>query len=93
LEKPSYPSPSPEHGPPDSLERVLGRTLGVRLFQEQAMRLAVVAAGFAPEKADRLRRAMATFRAAGEVARHRERLVSGMVRRGYARDFAERVFA
>ena len=93
LEQPEYPSPAPEHGRPDELERVLGKTLGVPLFQEQAMRLAIVAAGFTPEEADQLRRAMATFRQAGGVSRYRDKLVEGMVRRGYARDFAERVFA
>ncbi|SDE42078.1 error-prone DNA polymerase [Belnapia rosea] len=92
LEPVSYPSPSPEHGEPDELERVLGKTLGVPLFQEQAMRLAIVAAGFTAEEADQLRRAMATFKLTGGVARYRERLVAGMVRRGYERDFAERVF-
>ena len=80
-----YPSPAPEHGPPDELERVLGKTLGVPLFQEQAMRLAIVAAGFTPEEADQLRRAMATFKLSGGVTRHQERLVEGMVRRGYER--------
>ena len=92
LEPVSYPSPSPEHGEPDELERVLGKTLGVPLFQEQAMRLAIVAAGFTAEEADQLRRAMATFKLTGGVARYRDRLVAGMVRRGYERDFAERVF-
>jgi error-prone DNA polymerase len=92
LEPVSYPSPAPEHGEPDELERVLGKTLGVPLFQEQAMRLAIVAAGFTAEEADQLRRAMATFKLTGGVARYRERLVAGMVRRGYERDFAERVF-
>jgi error-prone DNA polymerase len=93
LEKPSYPSPSPEHGKPDELRQVLGKTLGVPLFQEQAMRLAIVAAGFTAEEADQLRRAMATFKLTGGVARYREKLVAGMVRRGYEQGFAERVFA
>ncbi|MBL6455813.1 error-prone DNA polymerase [Belnapia sp. T6] len=92
LEPVTYPAPSPKHGEPDELERVLGKTLGVPLFQEQAMRLAIVAAGFSAEEADQLRRAMATFKLTGGVARYRERLVAGMVRRGYERDFAERVF-
>ena len=87
-----YPAPSPEHGPPDELERVLDETLGVPLFQEQAMRLAIVAAGFTAEQADQLRRAMATFKLTGGVARYREQLVAGMVRRGYEPAFAERVF-
>ena len=62
-----YPSPSPKHGPPDELERVLGKTLGVPLFQEQAMRIAIEAAKFTPEEANKLRRAMATFRSVGTI--------------------------
>ncbi|TPG46076.1 DNA polymerase III subunit alpha [Roseomonas nepalensis] len=89
----SFPSPSPEHGPADELERVLGKTLGVPLFQEQVMRVAIVAAGFTPDEADQLRRAMATFKLTGGVARYRERLVEGMVRRGYEAAFAEQIFA
>ena len=72
----TYPAPAPEHGRPDELERVLGKTLGVPLFQEQAMRLAIVAAGFTPEEADQLRRAMATFKLSGGVTRHQERLAA-----------------
>jgi error-prone DNA polymerase len=93
LEEPSYPAPSPEHGDPGELRQVLGKTLGVPLFQEQAMRLAIVAAGFTAEEADQLRRAMATFKLTGGVSRYRDKLVAGMVRRGYEQDFAERVFA
>ncbi len=78
--------------PSKELEEILGRTLGVPLFQEQAMKIAIRAAGFTPEEAEGLRRAMATFRRRGDVARWRERFVEGMVRRGYARDFAERCF-
>ncbi|WP_369412619.1 error-prone DNA polymerase [Neoroseomonas alba] len=92
LEEPEYPGPSPEHGPPDELRQVLGRTLGVPLFQEQAMRLAIVAARFTPEEADALRRAMATFKYTQGVGAYRDRLVSGMVRRGYSLEMAERVF-
>ncbi|MBR0658368.1 error-prone DNA polymerase [Neoroseomonas oryzicola] len=92
LEEPEYPGPSPEHGPADELKQVLGRTLGVPLFQEQAMRLAIVAAQFSPEEADALRRAMATFKYTQGVGAYRERLVSGMVRRGYSEEMAERVF-
>ena len=91
-EREEYPAPAPEHGPPDELRQVLGKTLGVPLFQEQAMRIAIVAAGFTPDEADQLRRAMATFKAHGQVQKYQEKLVSGMVRRGYAQDFAERVF-
>jgi error-prone DNA polymerase len=89
----AFPSPSPEHGPPDELERVLGKTLGVPLFQEQAMKIAIVAAKFTPDEADQLRRAMATFKHTGGVSSYRERLFLGMVKRGYAPDFAERVFS
>lgn len=93
LEKPEFPAPSPAHGPPDELERVLGKTLGVPLFQEQAMKIAIVAAQFTADEADQLRRAMATFKHTGGVGSYRDRLVQGMVRRGYRPDFAERVFA
>ena len=91
-EEPEYPRPAPEHGPPDELERVLGRTLGVPLFQEQAMRVAIVAAGFTPEEADDLRRAMATFKYTQGVGVYRDRLIGGMVARGYDPALAERVF-
>ena len=79
-----YPSPA--------LERVLGKTLGVPLFQEQAMRIAVVAAGFTPGEADALRRAMAAWRRPGLIDGFRDKLIEGMVANGYARDFAERCF-
>ncbi len=84
LEKASYPSPE--------LEQVLGKTLGVPLFQEQAMKIAIVAAGFSPSEADQLRRAMATFKRAGLIGGFFDKMVSGMVAKGYARDFAERCF-
>ncbi len=87
-----YPSPAPEYGPADELERVLGKTLGVPLFQEQAMRLAIIAAGFTPEEANQLRRAMATFRHVGTIHSFGNKLVEGMVARGYEREFAERCF-
>ena len=92
LEQPEYPKSSAEHGDADEMERVLGRTLGVPLFQEQAMRVAIVAAGFTPEEADDLRRAMATFKYTQGVGVYRDRLVGGMVRRGYDPTLAERVF-
>jgi error-prone DNA polymerase len=92
LEKVVYPSPAPEHGDADELEQVLGRTLGVPLFQEQAMKIAIVAAGFTPGEADRLRRAMATFKRVGTIKTFQDKMVEGMVSRGYARDFAERCF-
>jgi error-prone DNA polymerase len=78
--------------PSEELRQVLEKTLGVPLFQEQAMRIAIVAAGFTPAEADRLRRAMATFRRVGMIHQFREKLVEGMAARGYARDFAERCF-
>jgi error-prone DNA polymerase len=78
--------------PSKELEDVLGKTLGVPLFQEQAMRIAIVAAGFSPAEADRLRRAMATFRKVGIIHEFGMRLVEGMVERGYDREFAERCF-
>ena len=87
-----FPAPAPEHGPPDELHRVLGKTLGVPLFQEQAMRLAIEAARFSENDADGLRRAMATFRNLGSVSEYRRRFLEGMTGRGYDADFAERCF-
>jgi error-prone DNA polymerase len=84
LEPVSYPSVA--------LERVLQKTLGVPLFQEQAMQIAIVAAGFSPEEADRLRRAMATFRHTGTIHLFREKFIAGMVANNYEREFAERCF-
>ncbi len=81
------------HYPSNELEQVLGKTLGVPLFQEQAMQIAVVAAGFSPEEADRLRRSLATFRRMGTISTFRDRFVRGMLDRGYEPDFAERCFA
>ncbi|MFO1036917.1 MAG: error-prone DNA polymerase [Geminicoccaceae bacterium] len=78
--------------PSKELEAVLGKTLGVPLFQEQAMRIAIVAAGFTPSEADGLRRSMAAFRRRGELDKWHEKLVGGMVARNYDRDFAERCF-
>ena len=83
----------PVHYPTPELERVLGKTLGVPLFQEQAMRVAIECAGFSPGEADQLRRAMATFKFTGGVSRFRDRLVAGMMARGYEPAFAERTFA
>ena len=79
--------------PSEELERVLVNTLGVPLFQEQAMRIAVVAAGFSPAQADALRRSMATFRHTGTVKDFREKFVDGMIGRGYPVEFAERCFS
>lgn len=79
--------------PSKDVEEVLGRTLGVPLFQEQAMRLAIVAAGFTPDEADRLRRAMAAWRRKGDaIYRFGEKIVAGMIERGYPREFAQRCF-
>ncbi|MGB7373905.1 error-prone DNA polymerase [Pontixanthobacter sp.] len=86
-----YPSPDPPHDP-DELIGVLGRTKGVPLFQEQAMKLAIVAADFSPQDANRLRCAMATFRNAGTIKQFEKKMVEGMVARGYQRDFAQRCY-
>ena len=81
------------HFPSDELRDVLSKTMGVPLFQEQAMRIAIVAAGFSPEEADQLRRSLATFRRMGTISTFKDRFVGGMLDRGYARAFAERCFA
>ncbi|MGJ4856640.1 error-prone DNA polymerase [Labrys sp. La1] len=93
LEPVNFPSPSSEFGEKDELEAVLGRTLGVPLFQEQAMEIAIKAAGFTPDEADGLRRAMATFRHTGTIGNYKEMFIGGMVRRGYEQAFAERCFS
>jgi error-prone DNA polymerase len=92
IEGETYPSPSPDHGPPDELYKVLHKTLGVPLFQEQAMRIAIEAAGFTSEEANGLRRAMATFRNVGTIGNFEEKLVGNMIRRGYERKFSENCF-
>jgi error-prone DNA polymerase len=92
VEPVSYPAPAPEHGPADELKSVLGKTLGVPLFQEQAMRLAIEAARFTPEEANGLRRSMATFRHNGDVGVYGVKFVQGMVARGYDPEFADRCF-
>ena len=84
LEKVVYPSAE--------LEGVLGKTLGVPLFQEQAMKIAIVAAGFTPSEADQLRRAMATFKKVGTIGTFHTKMVEGMAARGYEREFAEACF-
>jgi error-prone DNA polymerase len=89
--KVAYPSPAPPW-PKDELKKVLERTLGVPLFQEQAMRIAIDAAGFAPAEADKLRRAMATFKRVGTIGNFQKKMIDGMTAKGYARDFAERCF-
>ncbi|MGA8358831.1 MAG: error-prone DNA polymerase [Xanthobacteraceae bacterium] len=92
IAKEHYPSPSPDHGPADELKDVLKRTLGVPLFQEQAMQIAITAAKFTPDEADGLRRAMATFRHTGNVHLFRDKFIEGMAGRGYDRSFAEHCF-
>ncbi len=80
-EKPVFPTPE--------LERVLGKTLGVPLFQEQAMQIAIVCAGFTPDEPDQLRRSMATFKVTGGISHFKEKLIAGMVERHYSREFAD----
>ena len=82
----------PVHYPTPELERVLGKTLGVPLFQEQAMRVAIECAGFTPGEADMLRKSMATFKFTGGVSHFRDKLIAGMVANGYEAEFAERTF-
>jgi error-prone DNA polymerase len=90
IEKPEY--PQPKFGAQDELKAVLEKTLGVPLFQEQAMKIAIVAGGFTPGEADQLRRAMATFKRTGTIGTFRDKMVNGMLARGYEREFAERCF-
>ena len=87
----TYPSPAPPHDPAE-LKTILGRTLGVPIFQEQAMRIAIEAARFSPAEANELRKAMATFRSKGQIGRLEEKMVGRMVARGYDPDFARRCF-
>jgi error-prone DNA polymerase len=91
-EKVSYPAPSPEHGDADELHRVLHKTLGVPLFQEQAMRIAIEAAKFTAEEANGLRRSMATFRNLGTIGKYESKLIGNMVARGYTLEFAKSCF-
>lgn len=79
--------------PSETLRGILGKTLGVPLFQEQAMQVAIHCAGFTPGEADQLRRAMATFKATGGVSPFRDKLVNGMLANGYEQDFAEQTFS
>jgi error-prone DNA polymerase len=85
IEPVSYPS--------EELKAVLGKTLGVPLFQEQAMKIAIVAGGFTPGEADKLRRAMATFKRTGTIGMFKTKMIAGMVARNYPREFAERCFS
>jgi error-prone DNA polymerase len=92
IEKVNYPSPSPAHGDKDELRRVLHKTLGVPLFQEQAMRIAIEAAKFSSEEANGLRRAMATFRNVGTIGKFEAKMVGNMIERGYSPVFAKNCF-
>jgi error-prone DNA polymerase len=92
LEPVDIPSPDPRFGDKNELKDVLDRTLGVPLFQEQAMRIAMVAAKFSADEASKLRRSMATFRRTGEVKLFRKRFVEGMCERGYPQKFVEDCF-
>jgi error-prone DNA polymerase len=78
--------------PTPALQKVLGKTLGVPLFQEQAMQVAMVAAGFSATEADQLRRSMATFKFTGGIHKFQDKLITGMLDNGYSREFAERTF-
>jgi error-prone DNA polymerase len=92
LELEEYPSPHSAFGEKDELRQILGRTLGVPLFQEQAMKLAMVAAEFTPGEMNELRRAMATFRRRGTIGRLEQKMVRRMAERGYDPAFAQRCF-
>lgn len=86
-----YPAPGPEH-PQDELFKILGRTLGVPIFQEQAMKIAIDAAKFSPLEANQLRKAMATFRSKGNIEKLQDKMVGRMTERGYDPEFAQRCF-
>ncbi len=88
-----YPHPAAEHGSPDELRLILHKTLGVPLFQEQAMRIAMDAARFTGNEANGLRRAMATFRHMGTIGHYETMMVGRMIERGYDPEFAQRCFA
>ncbi len=79
--------------PSDALGEVLGKTLGVPLFQEQAMQIAIIGAGFTPDEADRLRRSLATFKKHGNISDFKNRFLNGMQKNGYKGEFAERCFS
>ena len=92
IEKENYPSPSPEHGDKDELYKVLHKTLGVPLFQEQAMRIAIEAAKFTSEEANGLRRAMATFRNVGTIGKFEDKMIGNMIARGYDPRIRQKLF-
>ncbi|MEQ1498041.1 MAG: error-prone DNA polymerase [Novosphingobium sp.] len=91
-ERVEIPAPGAAHGPPDELTSILGRTLGVPIFQEQAMKIALDAAQFSSAEANRLRKAMATFRSRGNLEELEELMTGRMIARGYDPDFAVRCF-
>ncbi|WP_108483515.1 error-prone DNA polymerase [Oceaniglobus ichthyenteri] len=91
METVEYPRPGPEH-PQDELEKILGRTLGVPIFQEQAMKIAMDAAKFTPAQSNELRKAMATFRSRGTIEKLQSEMVDSMINRGYDPVFAQRCF-
>jgi len=84
--------PYPKYGDRNELRDILGKTLGVPLFQEQAMRIAIEAAKFTPDEANQLRRAMATFRHVGTIHKFEEKMVGNLIRRGYPEEFAKNCF-
>ena len=88
----TFPCPDPGAGPADATAEDLWRTLGVPIFQEQAMKIAIDAAKFSPAEANQLRKAMATFRSKGNIGELQDKMVGGMVERGYDQDFAQRCF-
>jgi error-prone DNA polymerase len=92
IDKVDFPAPDPKWGPPNELYEILGRTMGVPLFQEQAMELAIVAAKFSPDEANGLRKAMATFRNDGTMWKYKEKFINRMIVRGYKRNFVERCY-
>ena len=92
LEAETYPAPHPAHGDADELRRILSKTKGVPLFQEQAMRIAMEAAKFSDAEVNELRKAMATFRRRGTIGQLEEKMIGRMVARGYDPDFAARCF-
>ena len=92
LESVEIPAPSSRHGPPDELSSILERTLGVPIFQEQAMKIALDATKFSSIEANRLRKAMATFRSRKMVYELESMMVGRMINRGYDPDFSERCF-
>jgi error-prone DNA polymerase len=93
IEKVNYPAPSPQHGDKDELRQILHKTLGVPLFQEQAMRIAIEAAKFTADEANQLRRAMATFRHVGTIHKFEDKMVNNLTARGYPEEFAKNCFS